>query len=182
MKAISSNRRFDTIFYITFQDLKLEAKLDNEEITSMQFTDPNGVLQKHIGSEIWLAPPQFWEISRIANFAKLDDLKTFTVKREYQGCKTWLPVLKIYKDGSLALYPGDDLYPKIPDYEGCDKDIEMSISEDSLHNPKINCGNLNRMIQAGPNDYSILVNIKDPFGHLVPKHARSSTSKGKSKL
>ena len=175
-----TRRRFDTLFYIAFQDAKLEAKLDNQEVTSMQFTDPKAVLQSHIDSELWLAPPQFWELSRMSNFTKFDDLKTFSMNRECRGCETWLPVLKPCTDGLFALYPGDNLYPEHPDYEG-NQDVDMS-GEESVHDSKFCSGNLNRMVQIGLHNYSIHVNIEDPFGHLVPKNAPSPSKIENSKL
>ena len=45
----------------------LETSLDNKEITSMQFADPIDIMQRHLNGELWLAPPQFWEISRMIN-------------------------------------------------------------------------------------------------------------------
>ena len=62
-----TKRRFDTIFYIAFQETMLETSLDNKEITSMQFADPIDIMQRHLNGELWLAPPQFWEISRMIN-------------------------------------------------------------------------------------------------------------------
>ena len=76
------------------------------------------ILHDHINGKLWLAPPQFWEISRIANLSSFDNLKDFSMKREMKGCETWLPILKFCTDGHYSIYPGDDLYPEEPDYVG----------------------------------------------------------------
>ena len=162
-----TKRRFDTVFYIIFQDVNLEANLDNQEVTSMQLTDPKTLLQQHIDGKLWLAPPQFWEISRMSNFTRLEDLKNFSTKRESRGCETWLPVLKSCNNGQYALYPGDDFYPKTPEYEH-NVNGEMT-SDESVYDIKFKSKNMNRMLQIGLHDYSIQVNIEDPFGHLTPQ-------------
>ena len=173
-----TQRRFDTLFYITFQDVNLEANPDNQEVTSMQLTDPKTLLQHHIDGKLWLAPPQFWEISRMSNFTRFEDLKNFSAKRESRGCETWLPVLKYCNNGYYSLYPGDDLYPKTPEYDS-NLNTEMS-SDESVHDVKFKSKNLNRMLQLGLHDYSIQVNIEDPFGHLTPQYSLTlSEEKGR---
>ena len=146
--------------------MKVDASLDNQEITSMQLTDPNTILQNHIEGKLWLAPPQIWEISRMSNFCKFEDLKSFAKERECHGCETWLPVLKLCSDGHYSVYPGDDMYPETPDYEG-KQSVEVNDNE-SVYDQTFDSQNLNRMLQLGPHDYSIHVNVKDPFGHMVP--------------
>ena len=163
-----TRRRFDTIFYITFQDANLEANLDNQEITSMQLSDPKTLLQNHFDGKLWLAPPQFWEISRMSNFTKFEELQNFSAKRECRGCETWLPVLTHCNDGYYSIYPGDDIYPKTPNYNDTNEEVDMN-SDESVHDKKFATQNKNRMLQRGLHDYTIQVNIEDPFGHMVPK-------------
>ena len=140
--------------------------MDNKEVTSMKYTNPTTILQEHIDGKLWLAPPQFWEISRILNLMTFDDLKAFAMKREIKGCETWLPVLKYCTDGLYSVYPGDDLYPDNPDYVGnnnyelrCDKSVN-----DEIFRTK----NLNRMLQLDLQNYVLQVNVNDPFGHMIP--------------
>ena len=105
-------------------------------------------------------------------------MKNFSEQRESQGCETWLPVLKYCNDGYYSLYPGDDLYPKTPEY---DNNLNTEIgSDESVHDVKFKSENMNRMLQIGLHDYSIQVNIMDPFGHCIPKISpTSSEEKGR---
>ena len=160
-------RRFDTVFYISFQDNILQARLDNQEVTSMKYTDPTSILHDHTDGKLWLAPPQFWEISRIANLSSFDNLKDFSVKREMKGCETWLPILKFCKDGHYSIYPGDDLYPEEPDYVG-DKNYEMKC-DISVYDEYFKTQNQNRMLQFDLQSYRFQVNITDPLGHFAPR-------------
>ena len=158
----------------------MEAKLDNEEVTSMQFTDPKTVLKMYVNGELWLAPPQVWEIAAMANLTKFDDLKTFAINREKLGCESRLPVLKFCSDGMFSLYPGDDLYPSNPDYEGTEEVTEKA--EDSVNDAKFETKNQNRMVQIGLHGSTIKVNVKEPFGHLAPIDFRLQDNLGSSNI
>jgi len=80
------------------------------------------VLVQNREEKFWLAPPQFYELSRLLNFAKFDDLKRFASARSLLGTRTWMPYLINVQDGEISIYPQDDLYPSDPDYSG--KDLE----------------------------------------------------------
>ena len=162
-----NQRRFDTVFYISFQDSIIQAELDNQEVTSMKYTDPISILRDHTDKKLWLAPPQFWEISRISNLTNFDELKDFSVQREIKGCETWLPILKFCTDGHYSIYPGDDLYPENPDFTG-EKNYEMTCDK-SVNDKMFKNKNLNRMLQLDLQNYSLQVNVTDSFGHFAPR-------------
>ena len=176
-----TKRRFDTIFYIAFQETMLETSLDNKEITSMQFADPIDIMQRHLNGELWLAPPQFWEISRMINIHNFEDLKTFSIAREHRGCETWLPVLQHYSGGYYSIYPGDDLYPKNPDFYGKEAS-ETGCDDEARGDEEVASQNMNRMKQNGLHDYTIHVNVEDPFGHFIPKSIPRMREKTDNKL
>ena len=163
-----TKRRFDTLFYIHFlADDNVTVQLDNQEVTDHLWTDPDEVMDLHSESKVWLAPPQMYELSRIRNFKKLQDLQAFTVKRESQGCTTWLPVLAKCQDAAIALYPGDDLYPENPDFFGDQKPPsfdQYKIGSDAMQAPNRNRLEINRENET----IFINCNLTDPHGFPKP--------------
>jgi hypothetical protein len=71
-----------------------------------QWIDPGELLAEHSDAKIWLAPPQIYELRRLCNFDKYDDLKRFCAEREQHGCVRWLPVRMTFKDGVMPVLPG----------------------------------------------------------------------------
>jgi len=162
----SSGRRFDTLFYTHFINDPVEVDLDNQEVTESVWTSPAEALEAYTEKKVWLAPPQVWELSRMRNFSKFDELKNFAQDREARGTPTWLPVLVKCKDGTLALYPGDSLYPERPDFYGTEE--PLNFEEKSMWDFSLQTTDRNRMLQYSPNSVAISCNISDPNGHKVP--------------
>ena len=96
---------------------------DKSEVSAVIWSDPEDVLVQNREEKFWLAPPQFYELSRLLNFPKFDDLKRFASTRSVLGTRTWMPYMIDLKDGGISIYPQDDLYPAEPDYSG--KDLEQ---------------------------------------------------------
>ena len=57
-------KRFDTMFYICVIDHLPFIKHDEKETTNAIWKTPNQLIVEHVNEKIWLAPPQFYEISR----------------------------------------------------------------------------------------------------------------------
>ena len=112
--------RFDTIFYIGFSDSLPfdEAVRDNTEVSKVIWSDPEQVLIQNREEKLWIAPPQVYELSRVSNFTKFDDLKKFSAERSLKGCRTWMPYIIPMADGQVSIYPQDELYPQEPDLDG----------------------------------------------------------------
>jgi hypothetical protein len=99
--------RFDTLFYIGFssglpQD---QAVKDNAEVSAVMWSDPDQLLDQNRKEELWLAPPQVYELSRLKNFSKYDDLKKFSEVRSQRGLITWMPYIIPVADGAVSIYP-----------------------------------------------------------------------------
>ena len=112
------SRRFDTLFYQASLDQVPHTALDQAEISAVQWTDPASILQQFYDRQIWLAPPQVYELSKLLNFTDLHQLDRVSEERHGHGLTTWLPVRMQCHDGLLSLLPGDHLYPDNPDYTG----------------------------------------------------------------
>lgn len=56
---------------------------------------------------IWLAPPQLYELSRLAEINSAENLKIFSKKRQQQGIERWLPIRCKTKNGDImTILPG----------------------------------------------------------------------------
>lgn len=66
--------------------------LDNTHPVSFQWSTPSEILQGFQAQDLWIAPPQFYELSRMCRFPFLLDLHKFSSKRATEGCEHWLPV------------------------------------------------------------------------------------------
>ena len=112
------NRRFDTMFYQASLTSVPSTLLDHGEVTMVQWSDPASILAQFYDRQIWLAPPQVYELSKLLNFPHITNLDRVSQERQGHGLSTWLPVRMQCQDGLLSLLPGDHLYPDNPDYVG----------------------------------------------------------------
>ncbi|KAJ0056270.1 hypothetical protein NL108_004555, partial [Boleophthalmus pectinirostris] len=69
------------------------------------WSTPTEVLQSYEAEEFWIAPPQFYELSRLCQFPSLNDLHHFASERAIEGCEQWLPVITVEKDHHISLLP-----------------------------------------------------------------------------
>lgn len=123
------------------------------------------MLDEHSTSDVFLAPPQVYELSRLCNFTEFDSLRQFALERQSDGSERWLPVISTYQDGAIALLPGDEFYPEKPDYQGRKPvpDYPETLAE-MANKAKV----LNRLEIRGPVCHA-RANAKPPCGHLLPK-------------
>ena len=112
------NRRFDTIFYLASLGEVPVTVQDELEVTASQWTDPASCLQMYYDRQLWLAPPQVYELSKMLNMTSAADLESAARLRQRHGLSTWLPVRVECEDGLLSLLPGDHMYPDNLDYTG----------------------------------------------------------------
>lgn len=172
---LKTKSRFDTIFYIAV----IESENDTEtlptsdgdaEVSETEFKAPMEALLQHVEKEIWLAPPQFYELSRLATFSSISKLQKFAQHRSSSyGIETWFPVMASCNDGIVALYPGDSAYPTNPDLNGAGLHPKiLDFSHLSMSDFASETSKKNRMNIQSPNDCKILTNLKDPCGHVVP--------------
>ncbi|XP_069918590.1 acyl-coenzyme A diphosphatase NUDT19-like [Oryctolagus cuniculus] len=86
------------------------------QVLVLQWSSPSEATRSLISKEIWLPPPQFYEIRRLENFASLSDLHIFCLDRASEGVERWLPITLFTADGVVQLLPGDELYLKDSDF------------------------------------------------------------------
>ncbi|XP_076323344.1 acyl-coenzyme A diphosphatase NUDT19-like isoform X2 [Tachypleus tridentatus] len=158
------HKRFDTMFYICFIEKLPEIMLDESEVVTFISYSPVKMLQEFYSSNIFLAPPQLYELSRLLRLDSFKDLKNFAIERGDKGVEHWLPLICTASNGVVSLMPGDDLYPENPDYYGQNPQIDFQYTLEEL---KAKSNNLHRMEVKGPIS-TVICNISSPCGHLTP--------------
>lgn len=158
------HKRFDTMFYMCCLERQPKVVLDNTEVTTLKWVTAPEMLDEHVQERVFLAPPQVYELSRIANLHNFDAVKTFAESRQKLGTERWLPVIATYTDGALSVLPGDDGYPENPDIIGRKPvpDFPQSLAE-----MRAKSRLFNRIELRGPRCTSFC-NQQLPCGHLSP--------------
>ncbi|XP_003737550.1 nucleoside diphosphate-linked moiety X motif 19 [Galendromus occidentalis] len=141
------HRRYDTMFYATCLDQTPNVVLDQSEVVSLRWTRPLAILAEYSNGSVFLAPPQVYEMSRLANMSSYGQLSKFCQERNKLGIDRWLPVIGATSDGVVSLLPGDDLYPTEPDLLGVGPGPDFPFS---LEEMRSRCSNLNRIDVQGP--------------------------------
>ncbi|KAF4111019.1 hypothetical protein G5714_008050 [Onychostoma macrolepis] len=111
-------RRYDAAFYICCLRDTPHALHDDKEIVDFKWSSPTEVLRSYRSKEIWIAPPQFYDLGRMCRFPALRDLHRFAWQRSSEGCEQWLPIHLVAPDGFASILPGDALYPEKEDPSG----------------------------------------------------------------
>ncbi|NXC45770.1 NUD19 protein, partial [Penelope pileata] len=146
----------------------------------IQWSSPPEAIELLESQEIWLAPPQFYELCRLCNFSSLRELHKFSSDRALEGCECWMPVILTASDGYIQLLPGDELYPEDPDYTG-EKKITMSTEktvEDLMREGTI----FHRIVTKNINSLAVYVNIPATYKHVNPLMINTDRSDYNSKL
>ncbi|XP_022667738.1 nucleoside diphosphate-linked moiety X motif 19-like isoform X2 [Varroa jacobsoni] len=158
------HRRYDTLFYVACLDQTPRVVLDQSEVVTLRWTTPLSILEEYSAGAVFLAPPQVYEMSRLASIPSYAHLARFAREREFLGVDRWLPVIGAASDGVVSLLPGDDLYPAEPDIYGNGPGPEFPFT---LEEMRARCANLNRMDVQGPFACAHC-NIEPPRGVPAP--------------
>ncbi|XP_077568647.1 acyl-coenzyme A diphosphatase NUDT19 [Stigmatopora nigra] len=152
-------KRFDTAFFMCCLEDTPYALQDQKEIEQLQWSTPADVLRSYQARDLWIAPPQFYELSRMCRFASLSNLHTFARRRGTDGCEHWLPVVFFQEEGYISVLPGDELYPLNSSTTAkVGKNTEPEGSESALH----------RLLVSDPYSPLLQVNITPKYNHLSP--------------
>ncbi|XP_003227455.1 acyl-coenzyme A diphosphatase NUDT19 [Anolis carolinensis] len=146
------------------------------EVTACQWSSPSEAFELFKSQDIWIAPPQFYELCRLGNFSTLHDLHTFGSERALEGCERWMPVVLVASDGQIHILPGDELYPEDPDLTGERKPVLTSNKkiEELMKGVK----KLHRMVLRDPRNISVHVNIQQKYKHINPRLLDSKNGNG----
>ncbi|CAN9506919.1 unnamed protein product [Ophioblennius macclurei] len=168
--------RFDTAFFICcLQDIPVTLQ-DQREIVRYQWSTPSDVLQSYQSQELWIAPPQFYELSRLCRFPSLSDLHKFSCQRATEGCEQWMPMIVLQDNHSISLLPGDKLYSSAPSEE-----VKIEQSSDRVSDSQEESA-LHRLVISDPYSLTLQVTITPKFNHLLPVMNPTFSHDSKSQL
>ncbi|KAM6224565.1 acyl-coenzyme A diphosphatase NUDT19 [Rhynchocyon petersi] len=166
-------RRFDTTFFLCCLREPPSIHPDMAEVVDCKWASPSEATEKFFSKEIWLAPPQFYEVRRLENFASLSDLHAFCLDRALEGSEKWLPITLFTANGALQLFPGDELYLEDSDYLEKSMSSEKTIEEIMKESKKCH-----RVVLHERYLYSVHVTVQSKSKHVYPK----TFVEGKSRL
>ncbi|XP_066513964.1 acyl-coenzyme A diphosphatase NUDT19-like [Hoplias malabaricus] len=175
-------RRYDTAFYMCCLKETPDTVQDQKEIVHFKWSDPSEILSSYRDRDVWIAPPQFYDLGRMCNFLLLNDLHDFARWRSLEGCEQYLPVRLLATDCYISLLPGDSLYPENPDYTGV---IKSNVpAEKCLEDLQKESVNMHRIVNHDYYTASVYMNITPKYKHVqpLPHLAPNSISKQDSKL
>ncbi|KAL4235192.1 Nucleoside diphosphate-linked moiety X motif 19 [Mactra antiquata] len=180
-KELKSGKRYDTAFYLCVLDYIPHAVHCDKETSELEWTSTSGFLLKHKdpNHSLELAPPQLVELSRILNFTDAEKLKHFAWKRSEKRALLYYPITCFCADAVLMLYPGDDLYPKEPDFEGGNPPLIFNMTADELRKkyPKMN---RSEIFLDGTRTFTCVTDMED--GQIRPLHNLLVDNGASSKL
>ncbi|KAG5200632.1 hypothetical protein JEQ12_005166 [Ovis aries] len=163
-------RRFETTFFLCCLNEPPPVFPDLMEVVDCQWSSPSEAIESLISKEVLLAPPQFYEIRRLGNFASLSDLHKFSLDRESEGTERWMPIILFTADGTIHLLPGDEMYSEDSNFlENCmstGKKTEEIMSEGKTFHRIVLYNSHNYGDYTG---YSIHVTVLPKYKHVYPK-------------
>ncbi|XP_025710468.1 acyl-coenzyme A diphosphatase NUDT19 [Callorhinus ursinus] len=157
-------RRFNTAFFLCCLSEPPEVYPDLTEVVSCQWSSPSEATESFISKEIWFAPPQFYEIRRLGNFASLSDLHKFCLDGASEGMERWLPITFLTADATLQLLPGDELYLEDSEF------LENVMSSEKKTEEIMKEGKIfHRLVLHSHHVYNLHVTIHSKYKQVYPK-------------
>uniref|UniRef100_A0A452QSZ6 Acyl-coenzyme A diphosphatase NUDT19 n=1 Tax=Ursus americanus TaxID=9643 RepID=A0A452QSZ6_URSAM len=128
------------------------------------WSSPSEATESFISKEIWLAPPQFYEIRRLGNFSSLSDLHKFCLDGASEGMERMLPITFVTADAMLQLLPGDELYLEDSEF------LETVMSSGKKTEEIMKEGKtFHRLVLHSRHVYNLHVTIQSKYKHVYPK-------------
>ncbi|XP_055268315.1 acyl-coenzyme A diphosphatase NUDT19 [Moschus berezovskii] len=163
-------RRFETAFFLCCLSEPPQVFPDLVEVVDCKWSSPSEALESLISKEMSFAPPQFYELRRLGNFASFSDLHKFSLDRESEGTVRWMPIILLTADGMIHLLPGDEMYLEDSNFlENCmstEKKTEEIMNEGEKFHRIVLYNSRNFRDCTG---YSIHVTVLPKHRHVYPK-------------
>ncbi|XP_032179393.1 nucleoside diphosphate-linked moiety X motif 19 [Mustela erminea] len=157
-------RRYNTAFFLCCLSEPPPVYPDLTEVVSCQWSSPSEATESFISKEIWFAPPQFYEIRRLGNFASLSDLHKFCLDGASEEMERWLPITFLTADGMLELLPGDELYLEDSEF------LENAMSTGKKTEEIMKEGKtFHRLVLHSRHVYNLHVTLQSKYKHVYPK-------------
>lgn len=159
-------RRYNTTFFLCCLSEPPPVSPDLAEVVGCKWSSPSEATESFVSKEIWLAPPQFYEIRRLENFASLSDLHKFCLDLALEEVERWLPISLLTADGRIQLLPGDELYLEDSDFLENVLTTEKKTEEIMKEGKKFH----RVVIHSLNHVYSIHVTVQSKNKHVFPKN------------
>ncbi|XP_078107901.1 acyl-coenzyme A diphosphatase NUDT19 isoform X1 [Sander vitreus] len=193
--------RFDTAFFICCLQEIPHTLHDEKEIVRFQWSTPSEVLQSYQARELWIAPPQFYELSRMCRLPLLYDIHNFSSQRATEGCEQWLPVVSLKDEHYISLLPGADWLLRLSyiqtNIEACQMNVSLSdkrypldtsgeaevgaSADPQLEDPQDDSA-LHRIVIVDPSTITLQITITPKYKHLLPVVEQTFPRDSKSQL
>nr|XP_017108858.2 nucleoside diphosphate-linked moiety X motif 19 [Drosophila bipectinata] len=157
-------KRFETAFFLTALEEQPEVQIEPNEVKDCAWRSPLDYLKACLRKELWLPPPQFYELSRFLNFSSLEGLRTFAEERSAKGTDLIHPVMFKCTDGTVHLLPGDALYPTDADVTSDKIETGLSVEDFRL----LAKGKLHRSEHWNQYQSKLLINFERGDGQVHP--------------
>ncbi|XP_031623758.1 nucleoside diphosphate-linked moiety X motif 19-like [Contarinia nasturtii] len=169
-------KRFETVFYVVGVTDQPNIQVTNDEVQRSLWLTPKELLDSNKSGENWLPPPQMYESSRLNNEPDIDKVIPFAKERGMNAPTTLIfPMHYHTKDGIIHCYPGDDFYPKNPNLEATEHNLEQ-YADKTCDECRETAKNLHRLELKSLQNFAIWHNVNLPDNHICPQ------SKTKPKL
>ncbi|KAH8273633.1 hypothetical protein KR018_004973, partial [Drosophila ironensis] len=153
---------YETVFFIVFVDKQPKVFEEPSEVKETLWLNPKQLLTMSSLDELYLLPPQVYELSRLLGIQEYETLLNFAIKRSQLGTCLYLPVIYECEGKMVSVLPGDDFYVAEPHL------VKEVISvPGNLEEFKARSKRLHRYIHA-PSIQYLEMNIPPPCGHLKP--------------
>lgn len=176
--------RFDAIFFVACLPERPGLWMDEKEAQDVFWASPDELLATNGRREIWLPPPQIYELRRLSQVKEFEQLAKFAKWRNQFGTTLFYPVQYPVKDKQLVDFlPGDDLYPTQPNYYEVHADMDAYL-EKTADELLVGCQKLHRTNHATLHKGDLLMNVVPANEHLCPLGEKNSIEdfKVKAKL
>ncbi|XP_030569813.1 nucleoside diphosphate-linked moiety X motif 19 [Drosophila novamexicana] len=155
----------ETVFFMVFLDSQPILLAEPTEVKECLWRTPVEFLRMYQHEELWLMPPQIYELLRLLAIPDYRKLLHFATQRSILGTTLFLPVGYNCSDGMVFALPGDELYVAEPHL--AIEPINFPGSADELR-ARSTC--LHRYEFTGPTVCRVHLNIPAPNGHLLPQN------------
>uniref|UniRef100_A0A669DMA0 Acyl-coenzyme A diphosphatase NUDT19 n=1 Tax=Oreochromis niloticus TaxID=8128 RepID=A0A669DMA0_ORENI len=169
--------RFDTAFFICCLQEIPHTLQDDKEIERFQWSTPSEILQSYQAQKLWIAPPQFYELSRLCRFPLLNDLHNFASQRATAGCEQWMPVVVSNDEHLISLLPGDKLYPV-----DSPRDSEAAKNTVPPSKDHQDASPLHRIVISDRYTLRVQITITPKYNHVLPVAHSAVSHDSKSQL
>lgn len=166
----SDKKRFEAAFYLVAMNDKPNLICEKDEVTEVMWKNPMEYIESYRNDEVWMQPPQIYELSRLAGVSEIENVQKFASERNFKGSTLFLPVKHKCKNGLVGVLPGDDEYPENPNEPR--KIIEINANVDEF------CSNVKRChrIITQTKETRAILNFEPFDGHLKPMEIKNVVS------